>query len=53
MPNFIEIIILFAIFALVSNKSGRTMGTGAISSIIMNITNILQDGTVVRVKDQT
>ena len=53
MPNFIEIIILFAIFALVSNKSGRTMGTDAIGSSIMDTTNILQDGTVVRIKDQT
>ena len=52
MPNFIEIIILFAIFALVSNKSGRTMGTGPISSSNMNITNILQDGTVTKLKKQ-
>ena len=52
MPKISVIIILFAIFALISCKSGGTMGTGAISSSIVDTTNILQDGTVVRLTYQ-
>ena len=52
MPNLIVIIILFGIFALVSYESGRTMGTDAIGSSIMDTTNVLQDGTVVRLTYQ-